>query len=66
MLEKDNKLKDRVIEMLRHEAIEFNDQKLQLIEAEKKLAKLYTLGLIDSACEVIQVTPPESDSDEMK
>ena len=44
--------------MLGHEVKEFNDQKLQFIEAEEKHAKLYTLILIDIAGEVIQVTIP--------
>ena len=64
MLEKENKSKDRVIEMLREEVKDFDNHKLQLIKAEEKHAKLYTMGLIDSSGEVIPVTPPD-DSDEM-
>ena len=66
VLEKQIKSKDKVIGKLREEVKYFNEQKEQLIKTEEKLAKLYTLGLIDSAGEVIQVTPPGSDSDEMK
>ena len=66
MLEKDNHSKDKVIEMLREEVKHFDQQKEQLLKGEEKLAKLYTLGLIDSAGDVIQATPPGSDSDEMK
>ena len=66
MLEKQIKSKDKVIEKLREEVKYFNEQKEQLIKTKEKLAKLYTLGLIDSVGEVIQVTPPGSDSDQMK
>ena len=64
MLEKENKSKDSVIEMLREKVKDFDDHKLQLIKAEEKLAKLYTMGLIDSSGEVIPVTPLD-DSDEI-
>ena len=53
VLEKHIKSKDKVIGKLREEVKYFNEQKEQLIKTEEKLAKLYTLGLIDSAGEVI-------------
>ena len=66
MLEKDNHSKNKVIEMLWEEVKYFDQKKEQLLKAEEKLAKLYTLGLIDSADDVIQAKPPGSDSDEIK
>ena len=66
VFEKQIKSKDKVIGKLREEVKYFNEQKEQLIKTEEKLAKLYILVLRDSAGEVIQVTPPGSDSDEMK
>ena len=64
-LEKDNKLKERIIEELKEEVKEFEQQKFQFLKSEEKLAKLYTVGLIDSNGDVIPVTPLD-DSDEMK
>ena len=52
--------------MLREEFKYFDQKKEQLLKAEEKLAKLYTLGLIDSSGDVLQAIPPESNSDEMK
>ena len=66
MLEKDNKSKDKVIQMLREEVKDFNDNALKLVEAEEKLARLYEMGIIDSSGEVLRATPPSDDPDEMK
>ena len=52
--------------MLIDEVQYFDQQKEQLLKAEEKLTELYTMILIDSAGDVIQVTPPRSDSVEMK
>ena len=66
VLEKDNQSKDKTIEMLWKEVKYFDLQKEQLLKAQEKFAKFYTLGLISSTGDLIQATSPGSYSDEMK
>ena len=63
-MDKENKIKDRIIEMLRGEIKEFEIEKLELLKSDVKLANLYTIGPIDSNGDIISVTPP-NDPDDM-
>ena len=64
-LRQSNKDKDELINTLKKKLISFEDEKLSLLEDRGKLAKLYDLGLIDSAGEPLYVEPPDlEDKDE--
>ena len=64
-LRQSNRDKDELINTLKKKLISFEDEKLSLLEDRGKLAKLYDLGLIDSAGEPLYVeTPDLEDKDE--
>ena len=61
-LKKENWEKDSIIKNLKNQVREFEIERLDLLDERAKLAKLYDMGLIDSAGDPILVEPPEYDS----
>ena len=51
--------KDKLILELKRKIQQFESEKLELLDDREKLAKLYELGLIDSAGEPLYVDPPD-------
>ena len=47
-LEKQNQQKDKIISEMKQQLRDFEEQKLEFIESEEKLCKLYHHGIIDS------------------
>ena len=60
-----SKEKDDLIDELKQKILNFANERLELIDDRSKLARLYDMGLIDSAGEPILVEPPD-DPDVMK
>ena len=60
-----SKEKDDLIDELKQKISNFEYERLELIDDRSKLARLYDMGLIDSAGEPILVEPPD-DPDVMK
>ena len=64
LLSKQNKQKEQTIEKLKEMIQKFELERLELIEDQDKLARLYELGVIDSKGESVPFNP--SDEDDMK
>ena len=64
-LRKQSKEKDQIIGSLKMKISDFEDERLLYLEDKTKLAKLFDMGLIDSAGEPIYVDPP-NDSNETR
>ena len=65
-LKRNNKEKDELINELKTKIVSFESEKLMMLDDRAKLAKLYDMGLIDSAGDPILVDPKDFDEAESK
>ena len=65
-LKKENIEKDSIINNLKNQVREFETERLDLLDKRVKHAKLYDMGLIDSARDPILVEPPEENDTRTK
>ena len=60
-LRRSNNEKDNLISELKRKVVLFESEKLEFLDDRAKLAKLYDLGIIDSAGEPLYVDPPDDE-----
>ena len=65
-LKKINKEKDQLISSLKQKILHFENEKIEYLDDRSKLARLYDIGLIDSAGDPLLADPPDDPDAENK